>query len=1182
MKQHQPYFKIGSWNIQGLSSKNHDKCTDATFLSQLEDYDIVGLTETHTVEGKTQERPIGDYSTHYFHRPKHHKAPHGSGGIIVLIKPHLRKAIKLFPSKNKDYVWLHIDKTTLGLKQNLYICMAYIPPADSTYSKKLEYDILDEIEHETGKLKSKGDILILGDLNARTSNNLDFIPDDTHSHLPMHDHYTLDTNIHRRQSHDKILDDRGKHVLELCIGHQLRILNGRKLGDYGGYYTCHQYNGSSVVDYGICSTTLLDSIPYFKTHTLIGTVSDHSMISLAIQTHLHILPTTAQQLTDMPTFFKWGEGSSEAFKTALRLPVIQQIINDTHTLMTQHTDTGTVADKFTSALTKAASLSLKLKRTKHKHKPRAPWHTLDLKRMEKEVNKKGRLMVKTQTGEARKSFFLALKRYKKAKKYAKRHFMQTQISKLETLKTEDPKQFWHMLQNLKGGQANPDHASKITPGDWYDYIMTANKSEHTLSTTLTDKITQGLKHRSFNELDFSFTLQEIQTAIQKLKNNKAVGLDLISNEMLKCLNEDSLLCLKNMLNKIYTSNDYPQSWCRGYIVNIHKKGSHFDPQNYRNITITSSLGKLFNLILNNRLQNYLTKHNLISPQQIGFQKDSSTADHVFTLKTIIDKYTQRKSQKLYTCFIDFRQAFDRIWHQGLLYKLMNIGINNNFWNMINSMYSKIELQIKCGNQLTDKFASSVGVRQGDNLSPTLFNIYINDLIQCINKQSNTDPVTIGDKTLSLLLYADDVVIVSTSSTGLQNCINALKTFTEEWKLELNLQKTKTLIFNNKETYSHKFYFGEGEIQCTDKYTYLGIEFDQNCNFQQAINSLQNKGIKAMFKLRQLTDSITNINTLLTIFDHTIKPILLYGSEVWGINIIKQKNLNDLTHIMKDLQDSKLNSLELKFYKQILRVRRNTPTTGVRGELGRHPLSLYAISNSIKYLYSIQIKPEHKLVKQALKESQTLNPKRSWSHLVKEAEHTIHNNSIPFPNPSSKPLVKKAYKSTVRTLKGKYEQYWWEQLTSTQSRTKGRGGNKLRTYNTLKQAFTLEPYLSEIDDMSHRRVLTRLRLSSHNLNIETMRSTNPDPLTRICPMCTHGAMENEEHFTMHCPAYTPERNTLIDTCKLTCPQFNYLTPQDQFIWLMTNEDKTALKAVGKFTWQALETRKLRLRAQTPTV
>jgi hypothetical protein len=157
----------------------------------------------------------------------------------------------------------------------------------------------------------------------------------------------------------------------------------------------------------------------------------------------------------------------------------------------------------------------------------------------------------------------------------------------------------------------------------------------------------------------------------------------------------------------------------------------------------------------------------------------------------------------------------------------------------------------------------------------------------------------------------------------------------------------------------------------------------------------------------------------------------------------------------------------------------------------------------------------------------------------------------------------------------YEHYWLDQLNATRSISKGRGGNKLRTYKLLKQQFTIEPYLLHIDNTVHRKTLTQLRLSAHNLNIESMRPTTPDPKLRLCSLCTNKQVEDEEHFLVRCPTYETHRTELLNTCLTLCPMLAQLNMSEKFMWLMTNENKPALKALGKFVWQALETRKHKL-------
>lgn len=143
--------------------------------------------------------------------------------------------------------------------------------------------------------------------------------------------------------------------------------------------------------------------------------------------------------------------------------------------------------------------------------------------------------------------------------------------------------------------------------------------------------------------------------------------------------------------------------------------------------ITSNLGKLFNTILNTRLDNFLSENNLIHPCQVGFTKHARTSDHCFIVKCLIDKYCNTKEGRLYACFIDFHKAFDSVVHNGLKLKLLQHNVGTKFYCIINNMYMKSEACVKYDNFLTSSFPIKLGVRQGDNLSPTLFKMFINDL-----------------------------------------------------------------------------------------------------------------------------------------------------------------------------------------------------------------------------------------------------------------------------------------------------------------------------------------------------------------------------------------------------------------------------------------------------------------------
>ena len=150
---------------------------------------------------------------------------------------------------------------------------------------------------------------------------------------------------------------------------------------------------------------------------------------------------------------------------------------------------------------------------------------------------------------------------------------------------------------------------------------------------------------------------------------------------------------------------------------LYKINEISDPSNYRGLTITSSNGKLFNRVLNARLDKFLIKYNGIDECQIGFRKKARTSDHMFVLKTIIDKYCVAGNKKLYSCFVDFRKAYDTVIHTGIKLKLLDIGVGSLFYNIIKNMYSVSKSCIKVNNEISDSFLLKIGVKQGDNLSP---------------------------------------------------------------------------------------------------------------------------------------------------------------------------------------------------------------------------------------------------------------------------------------------------------------------------------------------------------------------------------------------------------------------------------------------------------------------------------
>ena len=174
---------------------------------------------------------------------------------------------------------------------------------------------------------------------------------------------------------------------------------------------------------------------------------------------------------------------------------------------------------------------------------------------------------------------------------------------------------------------------------------------------------------------------------------------------------------------------------------------------------------------------YIEEKNLLRKEQGGFRKGYRTIDHIFTLLTLVNKHLS-KGEKLYACFVDLKKAYDSVWRDGLFYKLQKLGIDKKTTNIIENMYKNTSTSIIYKNQLLPKILVTKGLKQGDNLSPILFNLYINDLPEYIS-QGKTDPVYLMNQEVNCLMWADDLILLSRSPEGLQKCVKNLTEYCQE-------------------------------------------------------------------------------------------------------------------------------------------------------------------------------------------------------------------------------------------------------------------------------------------------------------------------------------------------------------------------------------------------------------------
>ena len=334
----------------------------------------------------------------------------------------------------------------------------------------------------------------------------------------------------------------------------------------------------------------------------------------------------------------------------------------------------------------------------------------------------------------------------------------------------------------------------------------------------------------YNELDADITSDEIRQCIRGLQRGKSHGDDCILNEFLIEFCDILVTFFVKMFNVILHTGFFPTSWSSAVIVPVFKKGDTSDPNNYRGISLISCICKLFTSVLNKRLLTWSNDNEIITDAQFGFRPKSGTSEAIFALHYIISK-TLCKKGRLYCCFVDYKKAFDSVDRKNLWYKLSKVGIRGKLVNVVKSMYENVKSCVTIEGLKSEYFRSSLGLMQGEVLSPILFSLYVNDFEVEFIKNGCT-PTELQNLHLFILLYADDMVLFSETVAGLQNMLDVLYDYTKQWNLEVNIQKTKIVIFRNGgQIKQNETWLYDGcQIEVLNQFTYLGIVLNYNGKF----------------------------------------------------------------------------------------------------------------------------------------------------------------------------------------------------------------------------------------------------------------------------------------------------------------------------------------------------------------
>lgn len=345
-----------------------------------------------------------------------------------------------------------------------------------------------------------------------------------------------------------------------------------------------------MVDYTIVSESIFDQILFFQVSDFIATFSDcHSKLSWGVLANFNC-SNSEYEFNPLPLKYVWAENSVSEFQSAFQTKEIQNKINEFMNMSIVDTDDS--VDHINHIITDAADISLKtpnIKMGKNKHhlkknhKKSKRWFDTDLKSMRNRVIANGKLYSMFPNDPiVRGRCFKLFRIYNKTKRNKKRQFKTQLLGQIESLYTENPKEYWNLIDMLKDETCDNSPAENIKPETWVSHF----ESLATVDDKFVDRVSklqhlvEGFENQPvYNNLDNVIKPCEIHKAISKLKNNKAVGLDSISNEMIKGAQSSLAPCFLKLFNACLSSGQYPSQWSNGYITPLHKSNDSSDPSN---------------------------------------------------------------------------------------------------------------------------------------------------------------------------------------------------------------------------------------------------------------------------------------------------------------------------------------------------------------------------------------------------------------------------------------------------------------------------------------------------------------------------------------------------------------------------------------------------------------------------
>lgn len=866
-------FTVGVWNVRSLWQTG----TYVMLKKELERfrYDVIGLCEVRwTGSGELENGKMIWSGTEKEHI-------HGVG---MILGEKARRALIGYNPVSERVMYARFK----GYPRDIDVIVAYAPTTDHSDAEVEAF--YEQLEQALKVLPKKDVKIIVGDWNAKVGS----------------DNIGLEEVMGKYGIGDR--NDRGEKLLEFAKDQRMYVANTKRQNSKKWTWESPDGKTLNMIDLVLIEQKWMKFVTQCRAFPSAEIGSDHRLV----------LCNVTMKMTKK---FKTGESiGTVRYNTEMIKEKVEDIRNEVENRLdiTTNYDMKTRVSNLEAAL-KAAGESCKAKKNIAK-----PWISEETWLLVEERRKLK--ATKRQSDENEMKYKELCRKIKKSARADKRRWINGKCEKVEKLIGQNKtREAYQLVRQLKGKLTNTSRAIKDRAGNvlteskkikdrWTEYI----KDLFTDKNTYKKETLEALKGRKIvNEEESEITLEEVERAMKNMKNNKSTGKDGIPIELIRAGGPVVSKEIHKICQEIWDSGKWPEEWCKSVLVMLQKKGDLKDCNNYRSIALIPHVCKITLTILKERLEKVIEQH--LSEEQAGFRKDRSTIQQILILRLLMED-ARSSCQTVYHCFVDFKKAFDSVWHEGLWATLESMGASAKLVKVLRGLYEKSTMAVRIGTELGDWIKASIGSRQGDPISPLLFIALLERAMEKMEK-SEMGGIDIGGRTIKDLRFADDIDLLATSAGGLQMLIELTHDGGRDYGLHLNKDKTKVMI-SGANSDKAEFQIESEKLERVDQFVYLGslITSDNNCSKEIDRRIAIARGMFASLKEIWKSGNVS-IRTKLRIVETCVFSTLLYACETWTV---------------KKRDKDRLEAFEMECYRKMLRIswRQRVRNDVIRNQLGK--------------------------------------------------------------------------------------------------------------------------------------------------------------------------------------------------------------------------------------------------------